>query len=123
MYHWQLVVVFFLLLTTLCIAWPSIEDPKVCLQMSASDNGNGKCAAYCIKKKKKGGSCQKKRCVCNNGNDDDDDSGENNAQRRILSFPSKPTTDISLNRCQLYCKNVGQGNGSRINGRCVCSTI
>jgi len=80
MFQWQLVVLFMLLLTTICMSGsPDGDDSKTCLLFIGSA-GDAKCSAFCIGKGKKGGSCIKKRCVCNGIKSDEDDN--DNSQRR-----------------------------------------
>jgi hypothetical protein len=120
MFHWQLIVLFIVVMTTISMAWPLEDDSKICFQLSCSGNADAKCAAYCkTKKGKSGGSCNKKRCVCNNKQSDEDK--ETKTKDRKLSFFTKPIADIRSESCQLYCKEMGQLDGSHINGSCVCS--
>lgn len=119
MLQWQFIVLFTLLLTTMSLAGPADgDDPKMCFHISGYDNG--KCMAYCISKKKRAGSCQKKRCVCIGGESDEDDDNDER-RRRDLSFSTEQPSPIYLKACQAYCKNIGQNDGSFLNGLCVCS--
>ncbi len=106
-------------MTTISMAWPLEDDSKICFQLSGSSNADAKCAAYCKTKKGKGGSCIKKRCVCYDNQSGEDK--ETKTKDRKLSFFTKPIADIRSESCQLYCKEMGQLDGSHINGSCVCS--
>jgi hypothetical protein len=90
MFQWQLVVLFTLLLTTICISGtPDIENSKTCLGFTGSQYGDAKCAAYCIGRGRKTGSCIKKRCVCTGvkpGQDDDDDDNSQKKRRQLSIF-------------------------------------
>jgi len=87
MFQWQLVVLFMLLLTTICMsALPDGDSSKTCLSFTSSQNGDAKCAAFCIEKGRKTGSCIKKRCVCTGSKPDEDGNDNSQKKRRQLSI-------------------------------------
>ncbi len=90
MFQWQLVVLFMLLLTTICVSGsPDGDNSKTCLYFTGSPIGDAKCSAFCIEKGRKGGSCIKKRCVCTGAKSDEDDDEDSQRKRRQLSIFKK----------------------------------
>ncbi len=124
MFHCQLIVLFILFITTICIAWPldGDDDSKPCFHFTGLQASDAKCSANCIKKGKTGGTCDKKRCVCNSQSNKDKNK-ENETKSRQLSFSINSTLNIGVLPCRAHCKNIGKLDGSVINGLCVCSRL
>ncbi|CAF4937774.1 unnamed protein product [Rotaria sp. Silwood1] len=128
MVHWQFFILCTLFITTICASWPGEEDnSKICLHFTGSYDGDLKCSIYCKSKGKAGGRCNKKRCVCYNNEEDDDKDGKHKgsqqANQQSSFFVKSRSNDIckmGSTMCRLNCNNMGNLDGSCINGVCVC---
>lgn len=132
MWHWQLVMVFALLISisTSSMWSDEFEVTKICFHITGPPNSDLRCANYCKENGKPGGRCVKKRCVCNKKqNEDDDDDGKQGGKPWQPQVPSflKPNFNIKCTKestiCQLHCNSEEKSKGICVDGRCACSTL
>ncbi|CAF1039648.1 unnamed protein product [Rotaria sordida] len=107
MVHWQLLILFTVFVTTICIFPPMKEENfKLCLHFTGAYDGDLKCANYCKTKGKTGGRCVRKRCVCRNNNEDEDENEDEDREHRRPKTGNQQSSLFARRKRMLYIKSI-----------------